>query len=96
MTTLHLVLGGRAIQTQGQLVKKNSTQALHKLASPYRCFWYCFFDRVIYEECEVLNGPTVSALGVRSQNLSNVRKGQSSDGWPKFIISSSSVLRKAR
>jgi hypothetical protein len=29
---------------------------------------------------EELDGPAVSALGVRSQNLSNVRIGQSSDG----------------
>jgi hypothetical protein len=32
------------------------------------------------EMTEELDGPAVSALGVRSQNLSNVRKGQSSDG----------------
>jgi hypothetical protein len=38
-----------------------------------------------------LDGPAVSALDVRSRKLSNVRKGQSSDGRPKFIISSSSV-----
>jgi hypothetical protein len=30
-------------------------------------------------DIEELNGPAVSALGVRSQNLSNVCKGQSSD-----------------
>jgi hypothetical protein len=28
-----------------------------------------------------LDGPAVSALGYRSQNLSNVRKGQSWPGW---------------
>jgi hypothetical protein len=31
----------------------------------------------------------VSTLHVRSRKLSNVRKGHSSDGWPKFIILSS-------
>jgi hypothetical protein len=34
---------------------------------------------VLYEE---LDGPAVSALGVRSWKLSNI--GQSSDGWPKI------------
>jgi hypothetical protein len=29
--------------------------------------------------CEELDSPAVNALGVRSQNLSNLRKGQSSD-----------------
>jgi hypothetical protein len=38
--------------------------------------------------------PTVSALGLRSRELRNTLKGQ--DWCPKFIISSSSVLRKAR
>jgi hypothetical protein len=45
---------------------------------------------------EELDGPTVIALGVSSWNLSNVHKGQLSDGWPKFIILSSSLLWKAR
>jgi hypothetical protein len=45
---------------------------------------------------EELNGRAGSALRVRSRKLSIVRRGQSLDGWSKFIISSSSVLRKAR
>jgi hypothetical protein len=48
------------------------------------------------KEIEELDGPAVRALGVRSRKLSNVRKDQSTDGWPKFIISSSSVFRKVR
>jgi hypothetical protein len=32
------------------------------------------------------DGPAVSSLGVRSRKLSNVRKGQSPDGWQKFYI----------
>jgi hypothetical protein len=39
-----------------------------------------------HNSMEELDGPAVSALGVRSLNLSNVHKGQTSDGWPKFII----------
>jgi hypothetical protein len=35
--------------------------------------------------CEELDGSAVRALGDRSRKLNNVRKGQSSDGWPKFI-----------
>jgi hypothetical protein len=30
------------------------------------------------------DGPTISALGVRSQKLSNIRKGRSSDGRLKI------------
>jgi hypothetical protein len=32
-----------------------------------------------------INGSAVSVLGVRLRKLSNVLKGQSSDGWPKFL-----------
>jgi hypothetical protein len=34
-----------------------------------------------------LGGPAISALSVRSRKRSDVRKDQSLDGWPKFIIS---------
>jgi hypothetical protein len=43
---------------------------------------------------EELDGPAVSALDVRSRKLGKVRKGNRMDD--EFIISSSSVLRKAR
>jgi hypothetical protein len=45
---------------------------------------------------EELDGSAASALDVRTWKPSNVHKGQSSDGRPKLVISSSSVLRKAR
>jgi hypothetical protein len=35
---------------------------------------------VSHYQFEKFDGPLVSALGVRSRKLSNVRKGQSSDG----------------
>jgi hypothetical protein len=57
------------------------------------------FDIVLFNylhTLEELDDPAVSALGKRSRKLSKVREGQSSDGRPKCIISSSSVLRKAR
>jgi hypothetical protein len=39
-------------------------------------------------KCEELDDLTVSAFGVRSRKLSNIRKGRLSDSWPKFIMSS--------
>jgi hypothetical protein len=42
---------------------------------------------------EDFNGSAVSAREIAQPKQ---RKGQSSDGWLKFIISSSSVLRKVR
>jgi hypothetical protein len=45
---------------------------------------------------EKLDSRVVSALSGRLRKLSSVRRGQSLDGWPKFIISNSSVIRKAR
>jgi hypothetical protein len=53
-----------------------------------------FFNTVLYLDEEELDA--VGALSVWSRKLSNDRKGQSLDRWPKYIISSSSVLRKAR
>jgi hypothetical protein len=46
-------------------------------------------------EAEELDSPAVSALGVRSRKLSNALNGQSLSDQ-NFIISSSTVLRKAR
>jgi hypothetical protein len=46
------------------------------------------FDYLDELDEEELDGPAVKVLGVQSWKLSNVRKGQSSDGWPKFITSS--------
>jgi CRISPR-associated Cas5-like protein len=34
---------------------------------------------------EEFDGPAVSALGMQTWNLSNVRKGQSSDGWKNLL-----------
>jgi hypothetical protein len=54
------------------------------------------FFIAINSTTEELDGRAVSALSVWTRKLSNDRRSQSLDGWPKFIISSSSVLRKAR
>jgi hypothetical protein len=42
------------------------------------------------------DGRAVSELSVWTRKISNDRSGRSLDRWPKFIISNSSVLRKAR
>jgi hypothetical protein len=54
-----------------------------------------FSCTITFVSCEELDGSAVRTLGV-SRKLSNFRKGQSSDGWSKLIMSSSSVLWKAR
>jgi hypothetical protein len=52
----------------------------------YNIIYYYYHILFILFNMDELDGPAVSVLGVRTLKLSNVRKGQSSDGWPKFII----------
>jgi hypothetical protein len=54
---------------------------------PYQSFHHPQYYQYIFlvdEECLELDGPAVSALGVRSQKPSNVLNGQSLDGWTKI------------
>jgi hypothetical protein len=49
-----------------------------------------WFTKMEYMPIEVvvlekLDSPAVSELGVRSRKLSNVRRGQSWDGWPSLL-----------
>jgi hypothetical protein len=48
-------------------------------------FYETFLLLIECIERDEVHGPVVSALSVLTWKLSKVRKGQSADGWPKFI-----------